>query len=110
MVLLYKYGSTTGYSWGPITYTNVTVTYTDIWGLTTYQVRGLYQSSLQNSSSTHAVDEGDSGGCVYIKEGSSYKIHGSVSGMRKSSSGVNSIMYSSPIYYAQAAGFSPKLN
>ena len=105
---IYKYGSETGYSWGTVTHTSVTVNYPDesLIG-TKYQIRGLYQSSIKNSSNTNAIDRGDSGGCVYIKDGNNYKIHGSVSGLYISNS-ANNIMYSSPIYYAQNIGFVPK--
>lgn len=107
---IYKYGSTTGYSWGTVTYTSMTVQYKNTLGLVEYEVRGLYQSSMQNSSGTNAIDYGDSGGAVYMLDGNSYKIHGSVSGMYVSSTGVNTVMYSSPIYYAQDVGFTPLTN
>ena len=61
---------------------------------------------MKNKSGTHAVNKGDSGGCVYIKSGSTYKIQGSVSCFNSTSS-VYSTMYSSPIYYAMDVGFSP---
>lgn len=106
---IYKYGSTTGYSWGTVTYTSMTVQYKEA-GLIQYEVRGLYQSSMQNSSGTSAIDHGDSGGAVYMLDGNSYKIHGTVSGGIISLTGVNTVMYSSPIYYAQDVGFTPLTN
>ncbi|GEM_PF-3110222 len=105
---IYKYGSMTGYSWGTIQQINVTVRY----GLNQYYVRGLYQSYMQNSSGGNAVDQGDSGGCVYANDGS-YKIVGNVSGYYRTDNGVNHIMYTSPIFFAVDSvngGFSIKTN
>jgi len=111
---IYKYGYSTGHSWGYVQQSSVTVQYSDpITGLNTYYVRGLYKSYMQNSSGTDAVGAGDSGGCVYLNDGS-YKIHGNVSGLSQPPAGsATHIMYSSPIYFAidpQNVGFTPKTN
>ncbi len=90
-------------------YTDVTVQYSDRRG-TIYRVNGTYQSDMQNSTSTDAIDEGDSGGSVYILDGSTYKLHGNVSGCQIPDSGVIHTMYSSPIFYANLAGFTPRTN
>lgn len=107
---IYKYGFKSGYSYGTVQQIGITVTYSD--GLfTTYEVRGLYQSSMQNTAGTDAIEPGDSGGSVYIKDGTAYKLHGIVTA-RKNPTGGNpaSIMYSTPIYYAIDAGFTVKTN
>ena len=103
---IYKYGKTSGLSYGTITRVGSTsvTSYSD--GLfTTYYVRGLYQSSMRNSSGTDAISPGDSGGTVYIKSGSEYLLHGIVTARREPTSGPASVMFSSPIYYAEDAGF-----
>ena len=68
---------------------------------------GLTLSYVTKSSGGNAVYDGDSGGCVYIKDGSTYKIHGNVTGRWNGS--VNH-MVSSPIWYAQNVGFVPDTN
>lgn len=106
---IYKYGATTGYSWGSVTQVSLTVTYTD--GLfNTYIVSGLYQSTMQNSSGTDAIAGGDSGGPVYMKDGTANKLHGIVTARKEPTSGPASIMYSTPIYYAEHAGFTVKIS
>ena len=108
---IYKYGATTGYAWGQVSSDGTTATYLTNSGTVQYQVSGLYLTYLNNSSSTSAIGAGDSGGCVYTKSSSVYKIHGSVSGMGAAdSNGERHLMYSSPIYYAVNAGFTPKTN
>ena len=102
---VYKYGSATKYSWGNVTATMVTVR-PSINQDRNYRFNNMTQCSMKNKSGTHAVNKGDSGGCVYIKSGSTYKIQGSVSCFNSTSS-VYSTMYSSPIYYAMDVGFSP---
>lgn len=105
---IYKYGATSGYSSGTVNQISLTVTYSD--GLfTTYTVSGLYQSSMSNSSGTDAIAGGDSGGPVYMKDGTAYKLHGIVTARQEPMSGYPaSIMYSTPIYYAVDAGFTVK--
>ncbi|WP_339312725.1 trypsin-like serine protease [Paenibacillus sp. FSL M7-0896] len=106
---IYKYGATTGYSWGTVTQASINVIYSD--GLfNTYYVNGLYQSLMQNSSGTDAVAGGDSGGPVYMKDGSANKLHGIVTARSNPTSGPAKIMYSTPIYYAEHAGFTVKVN
>ncbi|MBW4081964.1 S1 family peptidase [Paenibacillus sp. S150] len=106
---IYKYGATTGYSWGTVTQASISVTYSD--GLfTTYYVNGLYQSVMQNSSGTDAIAGGDSGGPVYMKDGTANKLHGIVTARSNPTSGPATIMYSTPIYYAENAGFTVKVN
>lgn len=110
---VYKYGASTRYSWGTVNRTNVTLSYPTIRNgdydfINLITTRGLTESYVQNSSSTDPVNSGDSGGCVYIKDGSSYKIHGLVSAGERETK-AKKYMYSTPIYYAINAGFSPKL-
>ncbi len=102
---VYKYGSATGYSWGQITAKNQTVYYRDENGISIkYYIRGLIRSLMQNSTSTTAIDQGDSGGSVYtMRSGSVYEILGNVSGKNPSSN----TMFTSPIGYAIDAGFTP---
>ena len=78
---IYKYGAKTGYSYGEVTRTNVTVVYekTELEGNIkekVSEVSGLTQSYMLNTAGTNAIDEGDSGGCVYTKSGSNYMICG----------------------------------
>lgn len=102
---IYKYGAKTGLSYGNITrYLDLTA-FSFIVDGSQYYVRGLYQSSVQNDSGTNAVDGGDSGGPVYIKSGSSYLLHGTVSAYRNEFSKANSVMYSSPVFFATDVGF-----
>lgn len=102
---VYKYGDATKYSWGNVTATMVTVR-PALNADRTYRFNNMTQCRMKNKNGTHAINRGDSGGCVYIKSGSSYKIQGSVSSFDTSNT-IYSIMYSSPIYYAMDAGFSP---
>lgn len=108
--MVYKYGSTTGYSWGEIISRNETVNYKEKDKPTMkYEINGLSSSRMQNSTLTEAVAAGDSGGSVYIRKSSSvYQLQGSVSGqaLDKNEKPTN-IMYSSPIGYAVSAGFTP---
>lgn len=107
---VYKYGAKTGYAWGIVNYVGITVNFEDgILPGTKYQIRGLYQATMSNSSGTAAVAPGDSGGAVYVKDGSNYKIQGIVSGF-DSSATIKSVVYSSPMTYAQDIGFKPKTN
>lgn len=101
---IYKYGTTTGYSWGTVTATNLRVSYS--YNYTSYVVRGLYSMNMTNDSGTSAVDGGDSGGPVWRKDGSSYQLQGIVTAKIN---GTNT-MYSTPIAYAQNQGFTPKTN
>ena len=76
-----------------------------------YYVRGLYESSMYNSSGTDAILPGDSGGPVYIKSGSDYLLHGIVTAADYlQASHPVSTMYSTPIPYAIDAGFQVKTN
>lgn len=106
---IYKYGATTGYSWGSVTQVSMTVTYSG-GVLNTYIVSGLYQSVMQNSSGTDAIAPGDSGGSVYMKDGTANKLHGIVTARKEPTRGPATIMYSTPIYYAEHAGFNVKTN
>ncbi len=101
---IYKYGATTGYSSGHVTAIAQTVHYQS--KRSDYYVGGLTLSYVTNSSGTAALAEGDSGGCVYIKDGSIYKIHGNVTAQFENTGN----MYSTPIYYAQYVGFEPDTN
>lgn len=101
---IYKYGATTGYSWGTVTQISLTVTYTNGFN-NIYIVSGLTQSVLQNSSNTDAIAPGDSGGPVYMKDGNAYKLHGIVTARVEPENGPATIMYSTPIYYAEHEGF-----
>lgn len=108
---IYKYGKTSGLSYGTITQSSISyaIEYSDgLW--TVYYVRGLYKSSMQNSDGTHAIEAGDSGGPVYIKDGANYLLHGIVTARQDPGEQVASIMYSTPIYYAIDAGFTVKTN
>ena len=106
---IYKYGTNTGYSWGTVQYKNVKVSFKES-GRIVSVIDGLYQSTMRNNSSTKfAVDNGDSGGPVYIKSGNSYLLHGIVTGGKAAVVGTG-IMYSTPIYYAQDAGFTVKVS
>ena len=108
---IYKYGTTTKYSWGTVSQKSVKLTYQlPQYSSIYYYVDGLYKSTMTNSNGTNAIDAGDSGGPVYIQSGSSYLLHGIVTAYTKPASGVNKIMYSTPIYYAQNAGFTVKTN
>lgn len=108
---IYKYGQKSKYSYGTVSRTNITVVYKNGAGLNTYEVSGITQSYMQNSSGTNAVETGDSGGCVYTKSGSNYMISGTVSGATViDGMSIIHVMYSSPIYYAIDQGFTPKLN
>ncbi|MCI8625909.1 MAG: S1 family peptidase [Lachnospiraceae bacterium] len=112
---IYKYGAKTGYSYGEVTRTNVTVVYekTELEGNIkekVSEVSGLTQSYMLNTAGTNAIDEGDSGGCVYTKSGSNYMICGDVSGLENIIDMVHHFMYFSPIYYAIDEGFQPKVN
>lgn len=58
---------------------------------------------------TDAIALGDSGGPVYVKSGSNYLLHGIVAaGEKPAENEVASLMYSSPIYFAQDVGFTVK--
>ena len=58
---------------------------------------------------TDAIAGGDSGGPVYVKSGSNYLLHGIVAVRGEPAENeVASIMYSSPIYFAQDVGFTVK--
>ncbi|MDR1117156.1 MAG: S1 family peptidase [Oscillospiraceae bacterium] len=103
---VYKYGSTTGYSYGTVTAVNLTILTSD--GYSSYNVRGITSCSMRNSSGTTPGDGGDSGGPFYINDGA-YKISGTYSS-HGSYSGVYRTLYFSPIYYAIDAGFTPKTN
>ena len=109
---IYKYGKTSGLSYGTITQASISyaIDYSD--GImTTYYVRGLYKSSMQKSDGSDAIEPGDSGGPVYIKDGSNYLLHGIVTARQNPADGeVASVMYSTPIYYAIDAGFTVKTN
>ena len=102
---IYKYVTTTGYSWGNVTATNIRLSYSDGFA-TTYVVSGLYSMDMKNNSGTTAIDSGDSGGPVWRKDGSSNLLHGIVTAKKNNTN----TMYSTPIYYAQNQGFSPKTN
>lgn len=103
---IYKYGQTTGYSYGTVQQAALytAVEYHNANSTMIYYVRGLYKSSMQKADGSTPVDGGDSGGPVYIYNGSDYLLHGIVSAR------LNSTMYSTPIYYAIDAGFSVKTN
>lgn len=105
---VYKYGTTTGYSWGTVEQASIRVTYSD--GLlTTYHVSGLYQMNMTNDSGTDAIGQGDSGGPVWRKDGSADKLHGIVTAGNMSHS-PKRIMYTTPIYYVEYNGFTTKTN
>ena len=58
---------------------------------------------------TDAIAPGDSGGPVYVKSGSNYLLHGIVAVRGEPAENeVASLMYSSPIYFAQDVGFTVK--
>lgn len=102
---IYKYGATSGLSYGTIT--RAAISTATHYG--NYYVCGLYQSSMRNDSGTHAIDEGDSGGPVFVKSGSNYLLHGIVTARKNPKDGeVASVMYSTPIYFAVDAGFTVK--
>ena len=113
---IYKYGSVTGLSYGTVTRSGDTALMSYSLQIAAnsyvyYYVRGLYESSMYNSSGTDAILEGDSGGPVYIKNGSNYLLHGIVTAKDNNVAGlVTSVMYSSPIAYAEAVGFEVKTN
>ena len=103
---IFKYGYSTGHSWGIVSMVNETVV--SYGNLYQYTVRGLTRSVMQNATQTNAINYGDSGGPVYINDGT-YKLQGSVQGFQlPQNGGVNSVMRSSPIYYTVQAGFTPK--
>lgn len=103
--ILYKYGTTTGYSWGSVTGTSLRVTYSfNLFH--TYTVDGLYSVALQNSSGTTAIERGDSGGPVWRSDTGQNLLHGIVTAKISDTN----TMYTTPIYYAQSQGFQPKLN
>lgn len=113
---IYKYGTVTKLSYGTITRSgdtavmNYSVKISDN-AQTYYYVRGLYESSMYNASGTDAILEGDSGGPVYVKNGSNYLLHGIVTAKDNNIGGlVTSVMYSSPIAYAEAEGFKVKID
>lgn len=98
---IYKYGAVTQLSTGTVRRSmGLTLC---AYGDPPYYARGLYESSIS------AVAPGDSGGPVYIKNGSSYLIHG-VATARDTSKTGTLLLYSTPIYYAMDVGFQPKLN
>jgi len=104
---VYKYGASSGYSWGTVQRVGITVTYSG--GLfNTYVVSGLYESFMNNGTNTDAIAPGDSGGPVYIVQGSEYKLHGIVSARAEPTNGPALIMYSTPIYFAENVGFTVK--
>lgn len=99
---VYKYGTTTGYTYGSVTVAGIRRQYVDPNNpLYVYYVSGLYEIYM---SSTNGVAGGDSGGPVWRVDGSSNLIHGIVS----AGSGDGRYMYSTPIYYAQHQGFNPR--
>ena len=98
---IYRYGNRTGYSSGTINQNSIDLIYNGS-NLQSYRTRGLYQCYVQKP-----IDGGDSGGSVYTKVGSAYKIHGSITAKDQKD---EYTMYSSPIYYAIDAGFTPKTN
>ena len=65
------------------------------------------KTPMYNSYGACDVLGGDSGGSVYMYDGCKYKIHGVVS---SSSKDYPNILYSSPIYWAEYAGFNAKTN
>lgn len=106
---IYKYGKTTGYAYGTINQVDVTVNVSD--GFSEQAtVKGLYGTSAHNNSGSTPIDSGDSGGPVYLKNGSSYNITGIISAKEKNQSGAYQTMYFSPIRTATGLGFSVKTN
>ena len=106
---VYKFGSRTGYAWGTVTAAGVNSTYDSvdyIYPQTTYIVNGLYRIQLQNATNTNAINVGDSGGPVWRTDNGQNFIHGIVTSGNFSAN----VMCSTPIYYAQNRGFSPKLS
>lgn len=73
--IVYKYGNTTGYSYGTVQQ----IEFTAIYWLSpyTYEVSGLIEAYM-NTNGTHAVAEGDSGGTVYQQIGNNYMFCGIV--------------------------------
>lgn len=107
-----KYGTSYGYATGSVLLVNQSTSHngSTIGSGGGYYVSGLTVSSVRNSSSTVPIGPGDSGGPIYIYYNSQYQIHGNiVCGQVVSSSSLTAYnVYSSPIYYAIYAGFSPK--
>lgn len=97
-----------GYAWGTVTRTGVTLTY-DSTGMdivSEFYVRGLTESAITNGKGTDPTDSGDSGGPIYIRDNGVYKIHGTNSATHENTvTGLNDVVYSSPIYYAEYEGF-----
>lgn len=105
---IYKYGATSGYSWGTVEQADITVTYDGHSPNMIYTVRGLYRSHVTNGYDYDAIAVGDSGGPVYIKDGTEYKLHGIITAGEEPASGPARTMYSTPIYYAENEGFTVK--
>ncbi len=103
---IYKYGQSTGLSYGTVTRAaiNTAFEYHNEGSTMIYYVRGLYKSSLQKSDGTSPISGGDSGGPVFLYNGTGYVLHGIVSAQE------GTYMYSTPIYYAVDAGFTVKVD
>ena len=109
---IYKYGTATQLSYGTVLQASIgtIVSFTGRSDSSTaYFVRGLYKHYVHKADGTNAADYGDSGGPVYIKDGSQYLLHGTVSAMVKNG-GIVNVMYSSPVFYATDVGFSVKVD
>jgi hypothetical protein len=111
---IYKYGVKTGLTSGTVTqYLDLTTCKYKSFG-SVYHVRGLYKHKMDVSSGKNGVDEGDSGGPVYVKSGNNYLLHGIVSVWGATNSNVDEsllvkdIMYSTPVFFAVDAGFTVK--
>ena len=106
---IYKYGKSTGYAYGSINNSDVTVNINDGLG-NTYLVKGLYATSIRNSSGSTCIDLGDSGGPVFLLNNSSYKIAGIVTGKVNNQTSTYQTMYFTPIDYVTGLGFTVKTN
>lgn len=107
---IYKQGAGSNYSWGFVQNISVTYVYTDT-QLRTYITRGLVQSYMNNYSGTNIIVGGDSGGTVYISIDGDKYLSGIVTASENRTDGTpNHVMYSTPIYFAQYAGFTVQTN
>ena len=109
--VVYKYGVSSGYSYGNVRQADVTSIIESVGGYPerTYYIRGLTVCEMYNSDGSDAISAGDSGGPVYIQQGSNYLLFGLVQSKIDDDYKADSTMRVTPISYASEVGFTTKI-